>query len=84
MARVTIEDCLEKVENRFALSITAMKRSKQLVKGAQALSTEKDNKDVVTALREIAEEKVKVIYPEDPDRYWLYPDIVFMFFYTNY
>ena len=46
-----------------------MKRSKQLVKGAQALSTEKDNKDVVTALREIAEEKVKVIYPEDPDRY---------------
>jgi hypothetical protein len=25
-----------------------------------------------------------VIYPEDPDRYWLYPDIVFMFFYTNY
>lgn len=84
MARVTIEDCLEKVENRFALSITAMKRSKQLVKGALALSTEKGNKDVVTALREIAEGKVKVIYPEDPDRYWLYPDIVFMFFYTNY
>ncbi len=69
MARVTIEDCLEKVENRFALSITAMKRSKQLVQGAQPLSTEKDNKDVVTALREIAEEKVRVIYPEDPEIY---------------
>ena len=69
MARVTIEDCLEKVENRFALSITAMKRAKQLVKGALPLSSEIDNKDVVLALREIAEDKVKVIYPEDKDKY---------------
>ena len=69
MARVTIEDCLEKVENRFALSITAMKRAKQLVQGSQPLSSEIDNKDVVLALREIAEDKVKVIYPEDKDKY---------------
>lgn len=69
MARVTIEDCLEKVENRFALSITAMKRAKQLVQGAQPLSSEIDNKDVVLALREIAEDKVKVLYPEDKDKY---------------
>jgi len=69
MARVTIEDCLEKVENRFALSITAMKRAKQLVHGAQPLSSEIDNKDVVLALREIAEGKVKVIYPEDETKY---------------
>lgn len=69
MARVTIEDCLEKVENRFALSITAMKRAKQLVQGAQPLSSEIDNKEVVLALREIAEDKVKVIYPEDKDKY---------------
>jgi len=69
MARVTIEDCLEKVENRFALSITAMKRAKQLVQGSQPLSSEIDNKDVVLALREIAEDKVHVIYPEDKDKY---------------
>ena len=69
MARVTIEDCLEKVENRFALSITAMKRAKQLVQGSQPLSSEIDNKEVVLALREIAEDKVKVLYPEDKDKY---------------
>ncbi|MBI2487114.1 MAG: DNA-directed RNA polymerase subunit omega [Deltaproteobacteria bacterium] len=63
MARVTIEDCLEKVENRFALAIAAMKRAKQIAKGAQPLSEEVDNKHVVLALREIAEEKVSVIYP---------------------
>lgn len=69
MARVTIEDCLEKVENRFALSITAMKRAKQLVQGSKPLSSEIDNKEVVLALREIAEDKVKVIYPEDKNKY---------------
>ena len=65
MARVTIEDCLEKVENRFALSIAAMKRAKQIVKGAKPLSKETDNKHVVLALREIAEEKVKVAVPKN-------------------
>jgi DNA-directed RNA polymerase subunit omega len=69
MARVTIEDCLEKVENRFALSVAAMKRGKQIVGGAMPLASEKDNKHVVTALREIAEEKVHVIYPEEPGKY---------------
>ncbi|MGQ0793461.1 MAG: DNA-directed RNA polymerase subunit omega [Deltaproteobacteria bacterium] len=64
MARVTIEDCLDKVENRFALSIAAMKRAKQIVKGARPLSKEIDNKHVVLALREIAEDKVKVTYPD--------------------
>ncbi len=69
MARVTIEDCLEKVENRFALSVSAMKRAKQLVNGAMPLASEKDNKHVVVALREIAEEKVNIIYPEEQDKY---------------
>ncbi|HEY7534993.1 MAG TPA: DNA-directed RNA polymerase subunit omega [Thermodesulfobacteriota bacterium] len=63
MARITIEDCLEKVENRFALSVAAMKRAKQIVKGAKPLSEETDNKAVVLALREIAGENVKVVYP---------------------
>jgi len=69
MARVTIEDCLEKVVNRFALSVAAMKRARMLVNGATPLSEEKDNKDVVTALREIAEDKVKVVYPVGQDQY---------------
>ena len=69
MARVTIEDCLEKVVNRFALSVAAMKRARLLLKGAPILSEETGNKDVVSALREIAEEKVRVVYPVDLDKY---------------
>ena len=69
MARVTIEDCLEKVENKFALSVAAMKRARQIVGGATILASERDNKHVVSALREIAEEKVSVIYPEDKSNY---------------
>lgn len=69
MARVTIEDCLEKIENKFALSIAAMKRAKQIVGGAKPLSSETDNKHVVTALREIAEGKVNVKYPEEAKNY---------------
>jgi DNA-directed RNA polymerase subunit omega len=54
MARVTIEDCLEKVENRFVLVHLAAERARQLRKGARPLSPRK-NKEVVLALREIAE-----------------------------
>ncbi len=60
MARVTIEDCLERVDNRFTVAVAAMKRAKQLVNGAKPLAEETDNKLVVTALREIAEGKVVV------------------------
>ncbi len=58
MARVTVEDCLEKVENRFQLVILASKRVKQLYKGAQPLIESKNNRKVVTALREIAAGKI--------------------------
>jgi DNA-directed RNA polymerase subunit omega len=57
MARVTVEDCLEKVPNRFALVHLAARRAKQILKGSQALVNE-DNKEVVLALREIAAGKV--------------------------
>jgi DNA-directed RNA polymerase subunit omega len=57
MARITIEDCLEKVENRYELVHLATKRVKQLREGADHLVKSK-NKDVVTALREIAAGKV--------------------------
>ncbi len=58
MARVTVEDCLEKVENRFQLVILAAKRVKQLYKGSQPLIESKNNRQVVTALREIAAGKI--------------------------
>jgi DNA-directed RNA polymerase subunit omega len=58
MARVTVEDCLEKVPNRFALVVLAAERARQLARGAQPL-VECDNKPAVTALREIADESVK-------------------------
>lgn len=53
MARVTVEDCLEKVHNRFALVILAAERARQLAAGAHPL-VRCDNKPAVTSLREIA------------------------------
>ncbi len=58
MARVTVEDCLEHEENRFALVILASRRARQLMKGAPALVPSK-NREAVTALREIAAQKVR-------------------------
>ena len=58
MARVTVEDCLEKESNRFALTILAAERARQLAKGSVPL-IRCDNKPAVTALREIAAAKVK-------------------------
>lgn len=56
MARVTVEDCLEKVPNRFELVILAAARARQLIKaGEQALVPEEKDKPTVLALREIAE-----------------------------
>ena len=54
MARITVDDCLDKVPNRFSLVLVAAERTKQLLKGANPLIQESDNKEVVTALREIA------------------------------
>jgi DNA-directed RNA polymerase subunit omega len=53
VARITLEDCLVKVSNRFQLAILATKRAKQLLKGAKPL-LESDNREIVLALREIA------------------------------
>ena len=54
MARVTVEDCLEKVQNRFSLVLLVAKRSKQLLKGDECTSPGKNNKYVVNSLREVA------------------------------
>jgi DNA-directed RNA polymerase subunit omega len=60
MARITVEDCLQKVPNRFELVVLAAKRSRQLFQGAKPL-LESENREVVTALREIAAGKVRQI-----------------------
>jgi DNA-directed RNA polymerase subunit omega len=57
MARVTVEDCLDREDNRFALVVLAAQRCRQLMKGATPLVHSK-NKPAVTALREIAAGKV--------------------------
>jgi DNA-directed RNA polymerase subunit omega len=57
LARVTVEDCLEKVGNRFALVILGAERARQIAKGGRTLVS-CDNKPAVTALREIADGKV--------------------------
>lgn len=59
MARVTIEDCLVNVENRFALVVIAAKRARQILEGAQPKVASR-NKPIVVALREIAQGYVKV------------------------
>ena len=58
MARVTVEDCLPLVDNRFALVILATKRARQLMAGARPLLESKD-KPPVLALREVATGKVR-------------------------
>ncbi len=67
MARITVEDCLEKIPNRFELVLGAARRAKQLLKGARPL-VESNNKDVVTALREIAAGKITVVEPEPEEK----------------
>jgi DNA-directed RNA polymerase subunit omega len=62
MARVTVEDCLEREENRFALVVLAAQRTRHLMKGAAQLVHSK-NKAAVTALREIAAAKVRYERP---------------------
>lgn len=59
MARVTVEDCLEHVDNRFQLVMLATKRARQLAtKGYEPLVAEENDKPTVIALREIAEGKI--------------------------
>lgn len=59
MARVTVEDCLELVDNRFALVLLAAARARQLMKGSRPLVDGYKNNEQVIALREIAAGRVK-------------------------
>jgi DNA-directed RNA polymerase subunit omega len=66
MARVTVEDCLEKVDNRFALIHVAAKRVRQLRKGAEPTIVSK-NRDVVISLREVAAGPLIVVETVEED-----------------
>lgn len=66
MARITVEDCLTKETNRFLLVLLAAQRSKQLLHGSGVVITDKrENKAVVTALREIAAGQVRFMSEEE-------------------
>ena len=60
MARITVEDCLEKVENQYDLVLLAKERTSQLNSGSEMLVEEDNDKRTVIALREIAEGKVDI------------------------
>ena len=67
MARVTVEDCLDHVENRFKLVLLASKRTRQLEKGAEEFLPRNRDKSTVLALREIAaghvtEDNIELLY----------------------
>ena len=55
MARITVEDCLEHIENRFDLVLLAARRARQISRGADPLVPPENDKPTVIALREIAE-----------------------------
>ncbi len=59
MARVTVEDCTDKVENRFELVALAAQRTKDIGSGINITVDREDDKDSVVALREIANENIK-------------------------
>ena len=69
MARVTVEDCLGMVENRFQLVLVATKRARQLANGVQPLVEWENDKPTIVALREIAEGLIDASILDEP----LYP-----------
>jgi DNA-directed RNA polymerase subunit omega len=67
MARITVEDCLDNVDNRFQLVLVATRRARQLALGAEPLVEMENDKPTVLALREIAEGLVtRSILDEEP------------------
>lgn len=67
MARVTIEDCLKNVDNRFTLVHLAAKRVRQIREGADLLVKSSKNGDVVSVLREIAANRIIIKKNKDRD-----------------
>lgn len=65
MARITVEDCLKRVANRFVLVNMAAKRVRQIREGSEYLVKSPKNEDIVVALREIAAGKIKIQSEEE-------------------
>lgn len=68
MARITVEDCLEHVDNRFDLVLLATKRARQLAAGVDPLVPWENDKPTVVALREIAEGLITEQVIEEQDQ----------------
>ena len=66
MARITVEDCMKKVPNRFMLVNVVAKRVRQIREGSEYLVNSPKNEDIVVALREVAAGKV-VIKKDEPE-----------------
>lgn len=64
MARITVEDCLRKVSNRFLLVNMVAKRVRQIREGSDYLVSSPKNEDIVVALREVAAGKIKKVPSE--------------------
>ena len=67
MARITIEDCLKRVPNRFAIVNMAAKRVREIREGSEYLVSSPKNEDIVVALREIAAGKVSFEKKAEPE-----------------
>jgi len=68
MARITVQDCLAQIPNRFELVLTAARRARQIARGADPQVTVDDDKPTVVALREIAQGRVTEQLMADFDR----------------
>ena len=67
MARITVEDCLREQNNRFRLVRLASRRAKQILSGDRPVTDTRGNKAIVSALREIADGKVRFRKGEEPE-----------------
>ncbi len=68
MARITVEDCLKVVDNRFELVLMASKRARQLSKGLESTVETENDKPTVLALREIAERRINMQMVDEIER----------------
>lgn len=68
MARVTVEDCLDHVDNRFELVLLASRRARQIAQGKEPMVPLENDKPTVVALREIAEGKISNEVMDEAER----------------
>ncbi|MBN8727782.1 MAG: DNA-directed RNA polymerase subunit omega [Xanthomonadales bacterium] len=68
MARITVEDCLKVVDNRFELVLMGTKRARQIARGATPVVEDENDKPTVVALREIAERRIDQGMIDEIDR----------------